>query len=98
VEIDVMADAAEGDLGAVVSKSFLGDATTGPRLFQQRDRSRLDEPCADTPENVLAGLTLYGDIVDVVPVQELAEQQSCRTGTYDCDLRALSRFHSSGLE
>ena len=74
VEIDVMPDAAESDLGAVVSQSFLGDATTGSCLLQQRDCPWFDEPGADTSENVLAGLAFEDDIVDVVPVQKLTEQ------------------------
>src|ERR1700741_3931030 len=61
VEVDANAPAANGNLGAVMHQPFAVQAFGYPRLFQQRDRSWLQDAGANAGLDIVAGARFQDD-------------------------------------
>jgi hypothetical protein len=71
-----------------VHEAVLVHARADARLVEQVHRDLFDDAGAHPTENVFAGLSLENDVIDAVLVEELAEQESRRTGANNGDLRS----------
>jgi hypothetical protein len=80
--------AVDANLYAFMHQAILMHVIADARFVEQVHGDLLDDAGADPTEHVFGGLPLEDDVVDALSVQQLAEQQSRRTGADDGDLSA----------
>ena len=81
----------DANLGAIMHQAFAVHARADACLVEEIDRHLLDDAGADAAEHIVAGMPLQDDVVDVVLLQQLAEQEARRPRPDDRDLRPHGR-------
>ena len=90
-EIDAKAPAVHGDLDAVMHQPVTMQPLGDPRPFQQVDRSLLQDAGADARFDIVARACFQDHAVDSLHLQQAGQQEPCRTGADDADLRPFLR-------
>ena len=80
----------KADVEAVVPQPCASQARADAHRVQQIHGALLEDPRPHAIDDVLAAAVLDDDGVDAVQVQQMTEQQSCRTCADDTDLRPES--------
>ncbi|MNF27495.1 hypothetical protein D3C84_81500 [compost metagenome] len=92
VQIDVYLASVEGQFEAAMHQSLGVHALTHASLTQQLYHALFKYPGANASEHVIRCLAFKDEGVDTSVVQQLAEEQSGRTGADNGDL-GFQRFH-----
>ena len=90
-EIDTPSLSAEAQLESVMDEALAPQAIAQAMGSEQFDRAVLQHTGADGGLDLLARARLQDDRVDPPTVQEVREQQTCRSGTDDSDASAHDR-------
>ena len=88
LEVDAVAHAFYTDLRAVMHEPFALHASAHPDFVEQVDGALFDDSRANPLQHVSGRLAFKNDVVDPMPLEQLAEQEAGWAGTDDCDLRA----------
>ena len=83
-----MPRAAEGELDAVMDQTFAMQPCGNADLVEQIDRALFEHAGANARQHIGAILAFDDDRIDTCGMQQLPEQQSCRSGADDRNLRA----------
>ena len=90
-EIDTVNAVVEGNAEAMVHHALPVHAFAHTGLAHEFHHAPFQDPGSDPPENILPGTPFQDHIVDPVPVEQLGQEQSGRTGSDDADLCAFAR-------
>jgi hypothetical protein len=84
LHVDAMAHPAEGEFDAIMDEAFTVQPVTGADFAEQRHRPFFEQAGADTAEHIVRRLAFQNDAVDAASVEQLSQQQSCRSRADDC--------------
>ena len=91
-KVDAVAHAIDTELRPVVDQALAMHALAGTGFVDQVDPHLFDHARTNAAQDIVRRLPFEDDIVDAVPMQQLAKQQARRTGADDHNLGA----HGSG--
>ena len=83
-----MPAAAEAQLDAVMLETFADETLAHARAFEELHGTMFEHAGAHAMLDVVAASCLDDDRLDALEMQQMREQQSCRSGTDDAHLRA----------
>ena len=95
-EIDLKHAVANGDLRAIMGEAFSTEPASATSFLKQIDQAAFEDPSADAAEHIVFGFALNDDRTDVVPLEELAEQQARRAAADDRNLGVVG-WHVGSL-
>src|SRR5215472_3896966 len=95
LEVDAVTPARKADLDAGMAKPLALQAFAETRLLQEIDRALLQHTRPDAAFDIVPAAALQNDGIDACTMQQAGQEQTCRPGADDADLRALPHPDSS---